>query len=132
MVQKTEFKLISDHILISLSTGYLSSGLRPYKFFNTWCSDQEFQSFVPNVWREIVNRPSSLWGKFNQLRSKIKIWQSTKFAASIARSKAYESELAELLDNNALHNEEELELFVSKKRELSLELQHLRTIEKQC
>lgn len=72
-LQKAELKLVSDYIPIVLSFGHLSSRPTPFRFFNIWCVDQEFQTLVPNVWRELESRPSSLWGKFNHLRVRVRV-----------------------------------------------------------
>lgn len=42
MLQKAEFKLVSDHISILLSSGQFSFGPKPFRFFNIWCADQKF------------------------------------------------------------------------------------------
>lgn len=76
--------------------------------------------------------PSFLWGKFNQLRIKIRSWQSAKYDSVVARSKECESELAVLLQSSVPQDSEKLEGLVMKKRELSLELRHLRNVEDQC
>lgn len=50
----------------------------------------------------------------------------------MARSKECELELVNLIYNPLLQNEGDIEAYVSKKRELDLELKHFRSIEDQC
>lgn len=76
--------------------------------------------------------PASLWTKLKQLRYKVKNWQASRFARDMERSKMCELELASLLSAPVPVNVRERESFFSKKRDLDLEIKHLRIIEDQC
>lgn len=131
MIQRAVFRMLSDNIPIVLSSGQFLSGLRPFRFFYTWCKDIKLQNLVSNLWHVLDLSSSSLQFKFSQLRAKIWDWQSVRYSSSVSRSRECELELSSLLCSPLPQNIEELECFVSKKRELSLELHHHRLIEDQ-
>lgn len=132
VIQRANFKLVSDHIPIVLSTGQIASGLKPFKFFNTWCACSSLHNLVSSVWREAEPSTPSLWSKFSHLRAKVKGWQSDRFLDVVSRSKDCEIELAGILRQPLPHNDSEQDAFVVDKRKLEIELRHLRMIEDQC
>lgn len=124
------FKLISDHIPIVITCGHMSSGPRPFRFFSVWYSDSELQNLVTNAWQDLdLNSPFPLC-KFNQLRSKVRSWQSIKYSSFANKSKECEVETS-LLNSPPSHDADELVAFFSKKKKLWIELKHLRLIKDQ-
>lgn len=59
------FRLILDHIPIFISNGQLSSGPRPFRVFNIWCSNNDPQSLVSTVWQEMDHNSHFLWCTFD-------------------------------------------------------------------
>lgn len=117
-------------MIISLSSYPLAifhPGLGRLGFLILGIMIKSFLNVVPDVWRQPESESLSLWDRFNQLRSKVQSWQSARYVSSAARTKECESELVALLQSVVPQDRQELEKFVSKKRELSLELRHPRT-----
>lgn len=86
-VQKVEFCLWFDHIPVTLSSGELSGGPRPFKIFNIWCKDLILQGLVSSSWLQLDSSSLSLWQMFSQLRAKVKNWQSDNYSSMRCRSR---------------------------------------------
>lgn len=117
---ESDSSCLLDHILIIVSTSDLDFGHCPFRFFNIWCQDKELCSLVENSWKGSYNSYGSLWDKLSVIKSRVSIWQKSKYATSSIWIKKWEGELASLLTIPIPSNEKELNSFRDKKWELSI------------
>lgn len=132
VTQRAVLRLVSDHIPIVMSNGRMFLQPRPFKFFNSWRNDTELRRLVSDSWYKLDYVFSSFWFKFSCLWAKVRTWQTARYSISVIMSKECESELSSLLSGPIPQTSDELESFTLKKKELSIELQHLRSLEDQC
>lgn len=132
LVQKVVVRFVSDHLSITVSSQSFSSGFRPFRFFNVWCQDNSRSSLVESTWEGIDHSLCPFWDKMNRIKKAVSRWQKVNYSSSVNRFKDCERELGALLTGSILANESELELFRSKKQDLSLELHNLKVIEDRC
>lgn len=115
-----------------MTTGELRTRYRLFKIFNIWCQDIELHNLVDTSWRDSIALYGSLWNRLRIIRVNVSRWQRSRYASHSNRIKECEVELTSLLTGPIPSNEVESSSFREKKRELFVELHHLRVVEDRC
>lgn len=68
LIQKAIFHFLFDHLPITASTNSLSSGYRPFKFFNVWYHDRSLGNLVAITWESSVLSHCPICDKFSRVK----------------------------------------------------------------
>ncbi|GKC44027.1 putative RNA-directed DNA polymerase, partial [Tanacetum coccineum] len=116
----------SDHCPIMLKSGSLNFGPKPYKVFNKWIGNADFNKLVYNSWGGFSSstRPNlCLKDKLKSLRLVIKYWTTDRIAAQNNAKEVMKSNLLEWdakSENGLLNNND-----ILKREEWMMDLNHL-------
>lgn len=76
-------KFLSDHSPVILAATQTYFGPRPFRFFNSWLLEADFESFLLNTWssfRGFGHSDQILAAKFRFLKNALKKWRISKLA----------------------------------------------------
>ena len=89
----------SDHCPIMLQSKTIDWGPKPFRVFNAWLQNKEFNTVVKDCWS--TNQPTG-WGgyalkcKLQHLKYRLKIWSNEKSGDQISKVKSIQQKLNDL------------------------------------
>lgn len=92
---------LSYHRDVSLSMGVVDFGPKPFRFYNSWMLEEDFNTLVKSWWQSPLVAGwagASLHEKLKSLKKEIKKWKGSKANVSAVRISSLEPELQEVMD----------------------------------
>lgn len=92
---------LSNHRVVSLSMGSVDFGPKPFRFYNTWMLEEDFNTLVKSWWDSPLVAGwagASLHDKLKSLKKEIKKWNGSRASMTTERISNLELELQGVMD----------------------------------